>query len=156
MTVAPVVVSVEVRAAPPRAFDLFTRRMGDWWVGGTPAPTPFAAIIVEPAAEGRWFERDAAGVETLWGKVVAFEPPSRLVLGWQLSSAFAYDPALLTEVEVTFTPTAAGGTLVRLEHRDLEQFGADGPRMAGLVEPGWTKQLVGYRDHADAEELAHG
>ncbi len=42
----------------------------------------------------------------------AWEPPSRLLLDWQINCDFGYDPDLLTEVELSFTPAAGGGTLV--------------------------------------------
>src|SRR5262245_42470555 len=111
MTIAPIVQTVRVKAAPQRAFDLFTGRMGDWWPkGGTLSKTPHSAIVIEPHEGGAWFERDADGNETKWGKVLAWEPPSRLLLAWQIGCDFGYDPSLLSEVELTFTPAEAGGT----------------------------------------------
>lgn len=50
---------------------------------------PHTEIVIEPRAEGRWFERDAEGNETQWGKVLVWEPPSRLVLAFQLNSRWA-------------------------------------------------------------------
>ena len=55
-------------------------------------------------------------------KVLVWERPHRLVLAWQLTSAWQYDPSFVTELEVTFTPDGANRTLVTLEHRNLERF----------------------------------
>ena len=136
MSIAPVKRSVQVRAAPARAFELFATRMGDWWPKGkTVGKDPHVAIVVEPVAGGRWFERDSDGVEVQWGKVLAWEPPARLLLGWQLNSEFTYDPDLVTEVELTFAPSE-GGTLVKLEHRHLERFGDAAERIAASLAGG--------------------
>jgi uncharacterized protein YndB with AHSA1/START domain len=150
MSIAPVTCSIEVKVAPARAFDLFTSQISLWWPRGrTPGGNPHAAIVIEPRADGRWFERDADGQETQWGKVLAWEPPARLVLGWQLSAGFRYDPNLLNEVEITFEPTAGGGTRVLLEHRNLDRHGADAAFMAGKVGDGWPSRLAEFAAYAD-------
>ena len=148
MTIAPIVRTVTVATAPARTFELFTAHYGAWWPKGkTPAKAQHVEIIVEPCANGRWFERDAEGVQTQWGKVLAWEPPHRLLLGWQLNSHFEYDPDFLNEVEVTFQPDGQGGTVVRLEHRDLERYGADAERLATQINGGWgdkVEQFAAY------------
>jgi glutathione S-transferase len=155
MTIAPIVQTVRVKAPPQRAFDLFAGRMGDWWPKGrTPAKAPHVALVIEPHADGGWFERDADGNETKWGKVLAWEPPSRLLLAWQLNSDFDYDPTLSSEVELTFAPAESGGTLVRLEHRNLEQFGADAAKFADRLRGGWPVRINEYARFADATESA--
>jgi uncharacterized protein YndB with AHSA1/START domain len=60
------------------------------------------------------------GGECEWGRVLVFEPPERLVLAWQITGEWRYDPDFLTEVEVRFIPEAEERTCVELEHRDLE------------------------------------
>ena len=151
MSIAPVVKSVTVKASPERAFELFT---GRWRDGGRSdrrvGESPHVAIVVEPRAGGRWFESDAEGVETNWGKVLAWEPPTRLLLGWQLDSRFAYDPNFLTEVELTFAPAAGGGAIVTLEHRNLERFGDDAEIVATQIDVGWPKFLAEFAGYADA------
>jgi uncharacterized protein YndB with AHSA1/START domain len=152
MTIAPIVQTIRTKAAPAKAFELFLGRMSDWWPKGqTPAKAPHVAIVVEPRAEGRWFERDADGVEAQWGKVLAWEPPSRVLLGWQLNNNWAYDPDFLTEVELTFAPAEDGGTLVTLEHRNLERFGADAVKHAASLNGGWPKHLATFAAFADAQ-----
>ena len=148
MTIAPILLSVDVKAPPERAFALFTGHIGKWWpVGRTVAKTPHADVVIEPHAGGRWFEVDADGVETPWGKVVSWEPPGRVVLGWQLNSQWAYDPDLVTEVELSFT-AQDGGTRVTLEHRNLERFGADADKLAGQLGGGWPTFMNIFADYA--------
>ena len=149
MTIAPISCSVETRSPLPRAFELFTTNMTGWWGSRTPAPQPAVAVVIEPYVGGRWFERAADGEETVCGGVLVWEPPHRLVLGWQLDSRFVYDPDLLTEVEITFTPIPAGGTRVALEHRNLDRFGADAVATAGKIGTGWPRQLGQFVQFAD-------
>jgi len=152
MSIAPIVRTVQVKAPPARAFDLFATRIGSWWPKGrTIGKDPHAAIIVEPQAGGRWYERDAAGNETLWGKVLEWAPPSRLLLGWQISPQWIYDPDLLTEVELTFAPAEGGGTLVTLEHRNLERFGADASH-AEKLRDGWSIRLADFARCVNEQE----
>ena len=152
MTIAPIVKTVVVKPPPARAFDLFAAQMGRWWPAAqTPGKNP-VDVVVEPHAGGRWFERDAAGVETLWGEVLAYDPPERLLLGWKLDATFRYNPDMLMEVEITFAPHAGGGTAVRLEHRHLERLGADAPRVAALINQGWPARLADYQTYAEGAQ----
>ena len=146
MSIAPVRAEVEVRQPPAKAFELFTSRMGEWWQEGTPGANPAVAINLEPFPGGRWFEVDAAGAETQWGKVIEWQPSDRVLLVWEMNSRFQHDPAVVTEIEITFTETAAGGTLVALEHRKLEAYGADAQRLAESIDKGWPKQLAGFAE----------
>lgn len=137
---------------PPRAFDLFTKRMEDWWPKGrTIGKNPHVTIIVEPREGGQWLERDVDGAETPWGKVLAWEPRTRLLLAKQINTAWAFDDSLITEVELTFAPAANGGTIVTLEHRNLERFGADAERQAGLLGNGWPGYLAAFAAFADVD-----
>ncbi len=148
MSIAPIKRSVQVKVAPARAFELFATRMGDWWPKGkTIGKKPAVAVTLDPVPGGKWVERDEDGVEAQWGKVLAWEPPTRLLLGWQLNSEFAFDPDLVTEVELTFAPVE-GGTLVTLEHRQLERFGDAAERVAGQLA-GWLPRLADYAAFAD-------
>lgn len=152
MSIDPIVCTINVKATPARAFEFFTQHMGDWWAkGSTIGKKPHVAFVFEPKRGGRWFERDADGVETPWGKVMAFEPPRRLLLGMEVNSQFAPDPAILTEVELTFTPAEGGGTKVRLEHRNLERFGADAEKMRAGLNGGWARHLGELAAYAEAQ-----
>lgn len=160
MTIAPIKKSVSVKAPPERAFEMFANRITEWWpVGRSPGENPHVAIVIEPFAEGRWFERDADGKETQWGKVLEWSPPSRLLLGWQLGwrpgAKFAFDPTLVTEVELTFEPDNAGGTTVTLEHRNLERLGSEAASAVERISGGWSVRLEDFRDYADGRRSAN-
>lgn len=153
MTVAPVRFSVDVATPPAQAFEVFTARAGAWWPKGqTVGAKPHVDVVIEPRPDGRWFERDADGNDTLWGKVLEWEPPRRVVLAWQLDQRFVYDPALVTEVEIRFEPLAAGGTRVTLEHRNLERFGADVAAHLEKLSRGWPKQLANFSEFLGARD----
>jgi uncharacterized protein YndB with AHSA1/START domain len=149
MSITPVVHRIAVKTPPARTFELFVTHMDRWWPKGkTIGKQPHVAIVVEPRCEGRWFERDADGNETNWGKVLAWQPPSRLLLGWQINTRWGYDPELLTEVELTFAATDSGGTLVTLEHRNLERFGVDAASHAERINRGWPARLGAFAEYA--------
>ena len=150
MSIAPIVRSVTVKAPPARAFEVFARHIGQWWPrGGGIGEQPCVDVIIEPREGGRWYERDAAGTETQWGKVIAWDPPGRLLLAWQIDPQWDYDPELLTEVELTFAPAEGGGTVVTLEHRHLERFGRDAATHADRLGNGWPVRLGLYTDFAN-------
>jgi len=152
MSIAPVLHSVEVKAPPARAFELFTAHMGKWWPKGkTLAPNSHADILMEPRSGGRWYERDADGNEIQWGKVLAWEPPGRVLLGWQLDGQWRYDPDFLTELELSFAPLAGGGTRVTLEHRNLERYGADAETYAGKLNGGWPTYMTHFARYTDSQ-----
>jgi uncharacterized protein YndB with AHSA1/START domain len=136
---------VEVR--PDRAFDVFTADMTSWWPAAHHiGSAPIERIVIEPRAGGRWYTRHIDGTETDTGVVTAWEPPSRLVLTWQIGADWKYHPDLVTTVEVRFEPEGESRTRVRLEHRDLDAFGADAAAMRGTFdEPGaWTATLAAF------------
>jgi uncharacterized protein YndB with AHSA1/START domain len=98
--------TVTVAAPVERAFQVFTDSFGTWW----PAEyhigqADMAAAILEPRAGGRWYERGVDGGECDWGRVLAWEPPHRLVVTWQINGQWQYDPdpAHASEIEVRFT-----------------------------------------------------
>jgi len=134
-----------VDAPLERSFRVFTENMGSWWpkdhhIGGA----ALKDCVIEPKVNGRWYEVGADGTTCEWGKVLAWEPPRRLVLGWQLGPDFKFDPALLTEVEVTFTVVGPKQTRVDFEHRNLERFGEAAERLRGEMGRGWGQILESY------------
>ena len=145
--------SIVVPAPPERAFEVFTSGMTSWWPAAHHiGSAPIAEVIIEPFAGGRWYTRHEDGSETSTGFVVAWEPPSRLVITWQISAEWKYDASLITTVEVTFAADESGATRVSLEHRDLDRFGPEAERMRMTFnEPGaWTGTLEAYAGAFDS------
>lgn len=154
ITPAPIRKSILVRAPQERAFRVFTSRMGTWWrpdyhIG----KTPFADVVMEPHAGGRWFERDADGVECEWGKVLVWEPPAHVILAWQLDANWQYDPDFVTELEISFTAEGEATTRVDLEHRGLDRYGDRIDETRGVYDApnGWTGILTGFAESIDGK-----
>ena len=108
-----------------RAFSVFTGSMATWWprdyhIG----QADMADAIMEPHEGGRWYERGVDGSECDWGRVLAWEPPRRLVVTWQINGQWQYDPdpAHASEIEVRFTADGPQRTTVELEHRLLDRL----------------------------------
>jgi uncharacterized protein YndB with AHSA1/START domain len=134
-----------VEAPVERAFRVFTANMGAWWpkehhIG----KAALKDCLIEPKVNGRWYELDEDGNTCEWGKVLAWEPPRRLVLAWQLNAEFKYDPDLITEVEVSFTALGPKRTQVDFEHRDLERFGAAAEPLSKQMGEGWGQILQSF------------
>jgi len=146
--------SVVVDAPPERAFAVFTAGMTSWWPieSHSIGTKPMTAAVMEPRTGGRWFERAADGSECDWGRVLAWEPPHRVVLAWQISSDWQADPDIHTEVEVRFHPEDAERTRVELEHRGLESYGPRAEEMRGIFgsDGGWRGLLGRFAETARA------
>jgi len=144
--------SVVVQAPPERAFEVFTAGMSSWWPMATHkiGTAPMVAAVIEPRPGGRWFERGEDGSECDWGRVIAWEPPHRVVLAWQLNADYEFDPDLHTELEVRFSPDGADGTRVELEHRGLDAYGARTAEMRDAFgsDGGWTGLLRRFAEAA--------
>lgn len=121
---APVRKNLLVKTSPERAFEVFTEGMSRWWSKqySINRGSPIKEVVVEPRVDGRWYEIGEDGSSCQWGKVLAWEPPSRLMLAWQITPDFRYDPDIVTELDIRFT-SEGEGTRVSLEHR-LDGYGA--------------------------------
>jgi uncharacterized protein YndB with AHSA1/START domain len=143
---------VTVAVPPETAFAFFTERFDEWWPVGHHIGDIPEARILEPGPGGRWLDRSADGSECVWGEVLAWEPPARLVLSWRIDGDFALDPdpAHASEVEVTFTPDGSG-TRVELVHRHLDRHGATWPALLRAVgaRGGWPTILDRYAGAVD-------
>ncbi|MCU7727027.1 SRPBCC family protein [Actinoplanes sp. KI2] len=138
---------VVVDVPPDRAFHLFTADMTRWWPAAHHiGSAPIAEIVIEPRTGGRWYTRHEDGTETYTGIVQAWEPPSRLVVTWQIGSDWKYHDDLVTTVEVHFRPDGPDRTRVELVHRDLDGYGADAAAMKETFEGSgaWGATLAAY------------
>jgi uncharacterized protein YndB with AHSA1/START domain len=136
---------VTVQAPQAVAWRVFTEQMGSWWPLGVYKIGQANAVdaIIEPRAGGRWYERGEDGSTCQWGSVLAWEPPSRLLLSWDINADWQYDPGLKTEIEVRFIAESKDVTRVELEHRKLDRYGArrDEMRRVFDVEGDWGRLL---------------
>jgi len=153
-TEAPVRRTVTVKAPTERAFQVFTEGFDSWWprshhIGSA----PLKKAIIEGKVGGRCHSEQADGTDCPWGTVLAWEPPHRLVMAWQISPDWKYEPDLArsSEVEIRFTPLADGTTRVDLEHRHFERHGAgaDAMRKTVSAEGGWGSLLALFTVRAE-------
>ncbi len=138
------------------AFDLFIRRLPEWWPLATRSVALADAVSchVEPRVGGRLYEVARDGRESTWGTIRTLDAPARAVFSWHPG----LEPAAATEVEVTFTPVEQGErTRVEVEHRDWERLGARASFVRGLFEGGWGPVLARFealaRGEADLPEV---
>lgn len=149
--------TVAVEATRENAFKVFTEHFGEWWPAShSIGSSPLTTAIIEPRVGGRWYEVGEDGGETMWGDVLAWEPPSRIVLAWRIRADWRCDPNLLTEVEVKFVAEGNGRTRIELEHRLLENMGdaAEGARATFESEHGWPGILRAYSERVRKLEAA--
>ncbi len=104
-----------------------------------------AESVFEPKAGGRVYDRGVDGSECQWGRVLAYEPPTRIVFSWDISPRWQIeaDPARSSEVEVRFVAETDQRTRVVLEHRHLDRHGDGWQGLAAGVraDEGWPLYL---------------
>jgi uncharacterized protein YndB with AHSA1/START domain len=140
---------IVVDAPIERAFSVFTDRFGDL---KPPEHNLLGAPIVEttfePRVGGHIVDRAEDGSECRWARVLAFEPPDRVVFSWDIGPTWQIepDPAKTSEVEVRFVAEGAGRTRVELEHRHIDRHGPGWDSVRGGVDSdgGWPLYLTRY------------
>src|ERR1044072_5673616 len=127
--------TVTVPVPVDRAVTVFTERFNCWWRAAYHiGSVEMSEAVLEPKEGGRWYERGVDGSECDWGVVLAWEPPTRLVVTWQINGQAQYDPdpAHASEIEVRFAADGPQQTVVALEHRYLERL-ADYRELLGAI-----------------------
>ncbi len=145
--------SVTVRVSAADAFHAFTARIDDWWVREFTwsGPDCLDTIGIEPRVGGTAYEVGPHGFRLDWGRVLAWDPPQRLVLAWQIAPDRVPqpDPDRSSEVEVHFHPRDVG-TLVDLEHRHFDRHGPDGAGYRQVMAVGWQELLDRFATTCEA------
>jgi uncharacterized protein YndB with AHSA1/START domain len=104
-----------------------------------------AESVFEPRAGGRVYDRAVDGTECQWGRVLAYEPPERILFTWDINPQWQVEADLskTSEVEVRFSAEDGGRTRVVLEHRHLDRHGEgwDGMRHGVATDQGWPLYL---------------
>jgi uncharacterized protein YndB with AHSA1/START domain len=145
---------VQINAPQAVAWRVFTEQMGTWWplahykIGKSNATD----AIIESRVGGRWYERGDDGTTCDWGRVLTWEPHTRLVLSWDITADWQYDPSLGTEIELRFIAEGADRTRVELEHRKLDRYGSRRDEMRRIFETDgdWGRLLAGFAEAAAA------
>ena len=140
---------VVVEAPIERAFAVFTEGIGSWFPAAyNLLATEIAERVFEPREGGRVYDRGTDGSECHWARVLAYEPPDRVVISWDIDPQWRIetDPERTSEVEVRFISEAPGRTRVELEHRHLDRHreGWESLRDAIGGEGGWPGCLDAF------------
>jgi uncharacterized protein YndB with AHSA1/START domain len=141
----PVRKSVTVPAAPQRAFELFTAHMHEWWplathsVGGEDA----VSVTFGEGAGAAITETAADGTTSVWGTITHWEPPYRVAFTWHAGTP----ETEATRVDVTFTPSGPGSTVVRLIHSGWESR-PDGASAREGYDSGWDPVISSFSEAA--------
>jgi uncharacterized protein YndB with AHSA1/START domain len=143
--------SIVVEAPIERAFEVF---VGDFdrikprehnMLG-----VDIAETVFEPRVGGHIYDRGVDGSECRWARVLAYEPPERVVFSWDISPQWQVetDAQKTSEVEVRFVSETAERTRVELEHRNLDRHGPgwEGAREGVAADQGWPLYLQRYAD----------
>ena len=108
-----------------------------------------AETVFEPRAGGHVYDRGVDGSECRWARVLAYEPPDRVVFSWDINTQWEVetDRDKTSEVEVRFVSEGTDRTRVELEHRKLDRHGDGWEQVRGAVgsDDGWA---VGLRRFA--------
>jgi uncharacterized protein YndB with AHSA1/START domain len=138
--------SIVVEAPIEHAFRVFTDDFGQFKPREhNLLEVDIAETVFEPRVGGHLFDRGVDGSECRWARVLAYEPPYRVVFSWDISSRWQIetDVEKTSEVEVRFVPEAPERTRIELEHRNLERHGEgwEGVREGVRGEEGWPLYL---------------
>ena len=153
-TATSVQASTVVDAPIEEAFSVFTEGIGTWWPREyNLLEVDIAERIFEPRVGGEVYDRGVDGSECHWARVLAYEPPDRVVISWDIDPRWQIetDPDKTSEVEVRFVSEAPDRTRVELEHRNFDRHGDgwEGLRDQIGSDSGWPGALLRF-----AERLA--
>jgi uncharacterized protein YndB with AHSA1/START domain len=150
--------SIVVDASPELAFKIYTEDMGSWWPKEHHIiQAPLSHMVFEPKVGGHVYDVGTDGSECPWARVLAYEPPHRIVFTWDISLQWQIetDPAKTSEVEVLFVPGDDGRTRVELEHRHIDRHGEgwEGMRDAVGSLDGWGTGLRNFAQLVQQEKV---
>jgi uncharacterized protein YndB with AHSA1/START domain len=144
--------SVVVEAPIERAFRVFTEDFGSF---KPPAHNllgvEIAETVFEPRVGGHLYDRGVDGSECRWARVLAYDPPDRVLLSWDISPQWQLepDPKRTSEWEVRFIAETPERTRVEVEHRNLDRRGEgwEGVREGVAGDQGWPLYLQRFAAH---------
>jgi uncharacterized protein YndB with AHSA1/START domain len=140
---------VVVDAPLARAFAVFTDQFGDFKPPEhNLLAAPIAETVFEPRVGGHIVDRAEDGTECRWARILAYDPPHRVVFSWDIGPQWQVetDPELTSEVEVRFVAEGASRTRLELEHRHLDRHGPGWQSLTDGVDgdEGWPLYLARY------------
>jgi uncharacterized protein YndB with AHSA1/START domain len=148
--------SILVEAPIERAFHVFTDDFGSFKPPEhNLLEVDIAETVFEPRVGGYLYDRGVDGSECRWARVLAFEPPHRVLLSWDISPHWQLEtePEKTSEWEVRFISETPQRTRVELEHRNLDRHGEgwEGVRDGVAADEGWPLYLRRYGERLAGE-----
>ena len=143
----PIRQSTMVRSTIDHTFDVFVRTLDQWWPLRTHSRGKERVVRVtcEERVGGRVYETWADGQTHTWGTLLAWEPPTRFVLTWEI-----VQPAV-TEVELTFRELGPSLTRVQVEHRGWDRLTEEQAReLMGDYSRGWALILQRFTEQCQS------
>lgn len=142
---------IVVNAPIDRAFATFVDRFGDFKPKEhNLLASPLTTTTFEPKVGGNIYDIAEDGSECRWARILAYEPPDRVVFSWDISPYWQLetDPGHASEVEVCFVGESSERTCVELVHRNLERHGDgwQGVHDGVADDAGWTLYLARYAE----------
>jgi uncharacterized protein YndB with AHSA1/START domain len=140
---------IVVEAPIARAFTVFTERFGDFKPPEhNLLAVPIAETVFEPHIGGHIYDHGVDGSECRWARILAYDPPERVVFSWDISPQWQLeiDHGNSSEVEVRFVAETPERTRVELEHRHIDRHGPGWQAVSDGVdgEAGWPLYLHRY------------
>ncbi|MDF0532217.1 SRPBCC family protein [Tsukamurella sp. 8F] len=105
---------------------------------------PIERTVLEPRVGGTVHDIGTDGTVCAWARVLAYDPPERLLISWDISPRWQLetDPAHASEVEISFIAETPERTRVVVEHRHLDRHGEGWEAFTGLDSGnGWPLYL---------------
>jgi uncharacterized protein YndB with AHSA1/START domain len=146
-TAATVNKEIVVNVPIDEAFRAFTERFGDFKPREhNIMSSPIAETVFESKVGGHIYDRAEDGQECHWARILAFDPPTRVVFSWDIGPTWQIETNHdnTSEVEVRFIAEAADRTRVELEHRHIDRHGPGWEGVRAGVEEGWPVYLDRY------------
>ncbi len=148
-TAAAVLKQIVVPVPIEQAFDAFVQRFGDFkprehnLLGA-----PIVETVFEARVGGHIVDRAADGSECRWARVLAYEPPDRLLFSWDIGPTWQLEtePENSSEVEVRFVAEGPDRTRLELEHRNIDRHGPGWPSLSDGIsgDAGWPLYLARF------------
>jgi uncharacterized protein YndB with AHSA1/START domain len=139
--------TVTVDCTVEEAFRVFTSDATSWWPTATHSINGrnVKEVVFEGHEGGEVYEVTETDEHGHWATVVAWEPPGRIVLAWNILER----EAIPTEVEVRFV-AEGDQTRVDLEHRGWEVVAEKAEAKRESYDTGWGQVLGVYVDRLSA------
>jgi uncharacterized protein YndB with AHSA1/START domain len=134
----PIIKTIDVPCAPQRAFDVFVRKITDWWpldghAASAAAGKAALGVTIETHVGGRVYETMHDGQQTDWGQALTFEEGRAFSMTWHPGNNADFP----THVALSFEDIGGGRTRVTLTHSGWEIWAGEAAAKRENYDNGW-------------------